>query len=54
MLGNVRDVFHGYQMRFGFFDEPAEVIEQRPLAIAAGVFALVVGRKRLTGGATGQ
>lgn len=27
MLGDVRDVFHGHQMRFGFFDEATEVIE---------------------------
>lgn len=53
MLGDIRNVLHGYQVRLGFFDEAAEVIEQRPLAIVAGVFALVIGRERLAGGATG-
>ncbi|MNF41608.1 hypothetical protein D3C84_226350 [compost metagenome] len=43
VFGDVRNVFHSYQVRLSFFDEAAEVIEQRPLAIVAGVFALVVG-----------
>lgn len=54
VLGHVRYVFHGNQLGLDALDELFEGIQKRPLAIVAGISALVVRRERLTRSAACQ